>query len=226
MQRQSHEPRRAWRTAALYAAASASLALMIATVLAWTWLGRYERSVVYATRNAQIQVGAFPKAIIFDRSVVTWSLRPGWETSEGNFSIPVDVKQVGRETGTQVRLHTLGGAAVRTITRTFRNKTGGPPHQRTELGLWIPYWLLMLVSAPLPLWVVTIHRSRRVRAARRARGLCEDCGYDLRATPGRCPECGADAKPSLLARLTSLFTRPLQQRLCLDLPRGVNRSDW
>jgi hypothetical protein len=50
-----------------------------------------------------------------------------------------------------------------------------------------PHWLFLPPLAVLPAAVA----SRRWTCRRRdALGLCAACGYDLRATPGRCPECG------------------------------------
>jgi hypothetical protein len=56
-----------------------------------------------------------------------------------------------------------------------------------EGGVAVPAWLPVLALAlPSLAWGV-----RRVRRRRRLdTGLCPACGYDLRATPDRCPECG------------------------------------
>lgn len=59
----------------------------------------------------------------------------------------------------------------------------------------VPHWLLALLASSPPVywWVV-----RRKKHGLARYGLCVKCGYDLRATPRRCPECGAvsaEAKP-------------------------------
>jgi hypothetical protein len=54
--------------------------------------------------------------------------------------------------------------------------------------LVIPYWAVVAATAILP--STALLRMMR-RMTRRRRGLCRNCGYDLRASSERCPECGA-----------------------------------
>jgi predicted Zn-ribbon and HTH transcriptional regulator len=69
------------------------------------------------------------------------------------------------------------------ILRQFATRRRPAPFRQT-----VRYWPLAAVATVLPaIWVGKFHR-RRLRVAL---GQCAACGYDLRATPERCPECGA-----------------------------------
>jgi hypothetical protein len=51
----------------------------------------------------------------------------------------------------------------------------------------VPYWLPVIVFALLPfLWLL----RQALKWGKRNPAACVVCGYDLRATPDRCPECG------------------------------------
>ena len=72
-------------------------------------------------------------------------------------------------------------------------------HRRLDMQMIaVPYWKAAAATGLLPLlnlW--RIIRKRALDRRRRRIGLCPRCGYDLRATPDRCPECGkipAEAK--------------------------------
>lgn len=62
----------------------------------------------------------------------------------------------------------------------------------------VPYWKLVVALLLLPAWQVYLRvRTRRERL--RA-GLCRQCGYDLRASSDRCPECGTAIPPNCDAK--------------------------
>jgi hypothetical protein len=56
-----------------------------------------------------------------------------------------------------------------------------------------PTWFVALPFALVPFW--TIFRISQ-RARRRQKGWCIFCGYDLRASPEKCPECGTAVPPA------------------------------
>jgi hypothetical protein len=107
---------------------------------------------------------------------------------------PVFVHQ--RLPPTELRLARLRGADL-------RDRRAGPfAYQSGSLGyrfhtVVAPCWTAALVAAALPIRWLTLRRRWR-RERRDAAGLCPECAYDLRATPGQCSECGwaAAAGPS------------------------------
>jgi hypothetical protein len=69
---------------------------------------------------------------------------------------------------------------------------GGPPAYPGRYQLTyviVPAWVPVILAAVLPAWRL---RRRRQQRLRRETRRCAGCGYDLRATPDRCPECGTE----------------------------------
>jgi hypothetical protein len=75
-----------------------------------------------------------------------------------------------------------------------------PPQPNTERKLiyWhlrefaVPSWFC--VACPLVCFASWL-RAKRAGTAHREPGFCHKCGYDLRASKDRCPECGTPIPP-------------------------------
>jgi hypothetical protein len=70
----------------------------------------------------------------------------------------------------------------------------GGTERVSDSAVRAPHWALMLATAFPPLlgWRLVL---RGIRQRRWRRGMCGRCGYDLRASEGRCPECGTSIPP-------------------------------
>ncbi len=86
--------------------------------------------------------------------------------------------------------HYYGGRHAELWFEGFRGYTAWKPHVSTAkdyLVLIVPLWMPTLLFAALT-WFTLLPAHRRRK--RKKLGLCLQCGYDLRASKDRCPECG------------------------------------
>jgi hypothetical protein len=113
--------------------------------------------------------------LYFDRLAVN---RPGveWEYVHPDTH---DLRRGDDMIEATVAAHTANGFRLLGVAVWFARPVGNPP-----ILLRLPLWLPAVLFAVLPL--VRLSRLRR----RLPPGHCAACGYDLRATPDQCPECG------------------------------------
>lgn len=90
------------------------------------------------------------------------------------------------------------------------------------------YAVVVLLALPTASVIVRLRRSRRKE------GTCPVCGYDLRATPDRCPECGIESfhvkrasREGRLLRTAVIARREGRVEPTEQAPLGVGpRSDY
>jgi hypothetical protein len=92
---------------------------------------------------------------------------------------------IRNEDGQDIQPGFLGFAGGKTFSL-WGHQRGWYPHASPSRFVLVPYWFLTLLTALLP----TVATARFLRRRRYGAGFCRCCGYDMRATPARCPECG------------------------------------
>ena len=197
-----------------------SLLLFLGTLFLWIRSRSRRDGIWYNTDTARYSVHSFHGRIWFWRltggRVATdyvWAtpakLHPGvvWDSTPDSYYERIGKRPKGQSASVTAEEYILAAPTVSYPLdpkgadwqamgfRYFRTNTWSPIAQMAagypptkSAALFIPHWALAVLFGLLST-VGLIPMLRRWH--RRRHGLCPSCGYDLRGTPDRCPECGA-----------------------------------
>jgi hypothetical protein len=174
-----------------------SLVFSAATVGCWVRSYWYQDEIAFLAKpNSTWFFGDWRGRVELTRQYVIPAMPTGWGAATSNYGTIGTFKQNGGVRGGASRdPHSVAPNAFYlghtvdlgyTIFSTVRTST---VRISSRFDVWaVPFWLIALLFATYPM----ILAVRKANASRRSvYGLCHSCGYDLRATPERCPECGA-----------------------------------
>jgi hypothetical protein len=137
--------------------------------------------------GTQVKLESLHGELIWDQ--LQYDFLPGQQPPEyyrGAVRGPAWASVPARQTRIDLARQPLGWAGIGAVVLPGANSLA----TYTVTSIAIPYWLVVLVAALLPGRSVVRYGRYRYRRAFKP-GVCRSCGYDLRASPDRCPECGA-----------------------------------
>jgi hypothetical protein len=159
-------------------AAAVSLGMMLASVAMWMWTYRIGRAIDF---NGDYTVDGMHDALHV-------GAHRGWLKLTRLADLGSEYPQAARTIHLESYWSDATTAASAAHVGVFYLDS-----RHLVTGWWsvgVQFWLLAILTGVFPLfWFVRYWRNR----TRLSGGRCAHCGYDLRATPERCPECGTAA---------------------------------
>ena len=174
-----------------YFAATFSLLLCIATVLLWMRGRSIRDSICWVSTNPPYTRTDVTSnlGIIFSNCTELSRVSPSASrgTTFAHWTDQVDdrIRAGHRDAYARSTWHGFAGRYCRDDP-SAPHGTGAGTAWQLRYYWCLPHWFLVVITALLPVAAA----NRLLRKRRTPAGHCIACGYDCRATPDRCPECG------------------------------------